>query len=127
MPFTKGVSGNPDTQFKPGESGSPTGKPVGTIHLSTHIQNALNDPNFDLWVSDPKLGYKKHEGLPVKAIVTVALTKAAAGDTKWADWLAKYGYGTKQEIAHTGAIATGASDPALAAEFADFLKAKTKE
>lgn len=33
--------------FKPGQSGNPKGQAKGTIHLSTHIQNMLNDEDFD--------------------------------------------------------------------------------
>lgn len=43
MPFP-----NPETQFQPGESGNPAGKPKGTKHLSTHIQEMLNDEKFEL-------------------------------------------------------------------------------
>lgn len=122
MPFP-----NTDTQFKPGQSGNPAGKPVGSVNLSTHIQEMLNDDQFELFLIDPREGYKQFIGPPVKAVVTTAVIRAANGDNKWADWLAKYGYGTKQEIEHTGAVNTGISDPKLAAEFTEFLKQRTKE
>lgn len=86
------------TQFQPGQSGNPAGKPKGTISLSSHIQRMLNDESFELFLSHPREGYKRHEGVPVEAIIRTAVMKAAGGDTRWADWLAKYGYGTKVEL-----------------------------
>lgn len=120
MPFP-----NPDTQFKKGESGNPAGKAKGTVHLSTHIQNMLNDPEFELLLEDKIEGFKKYDGVPIKAIITVAVRHASAGDTKWAEWLAKYGYGQKFELEHLGEIVTGNNDPALAEDFKEFLKNKT--
>jgi hypothetical protein len=121
MPFP-----NPDTQFQPGQSGNPEGKKPGTIHLSTHIQNMLNDPDFELLLEDRIEGFKKFEGVPIKAIITVAVRHASAGDTKWAEWLAKYGYGQKFELEHSGEIVTGVADPELASGFAEYLKNKEK-
>jgi hypothetical protein len=123
MPFQPGNTVG--KQWKPGESGNPEGKPKGTIHLSTHIQNLLNDDNFELYLEDRLDGWKKFDGPPVKAIVQVALKKAAAGDTKWAEWLAKYGYGQKFEVEHSGEIETGTHNEVLNAEFAEFMKKKT--
>jgi hypothetical protein len=99
----------------------------GSKHLSTHIQELLNDDEFEIFVTDPKVGYKKYEGTPMKAILSVASTRAAGGDPKWADLLFKYGYGTKMEIEHSGGIETGIQDPVKADEFKEFLKGKTKQ
>jgi hypothetical protein len=101
-------------------------KPKGAIHLSTRIQNMMNDESFEANILDPKIGIKAYKGTPAQAIIQVALTKALAGDAKMMEWLAKYGYGTKQEIEHTGMIADGQMDPELMKEFAEFLKNKTK-
>lgn len=127
MPFKPGESGNVATQFQPGQSGNPAGKPVGSKHLATYIQEMMWDDDFTAWLSDPHAGVVEFKGSPVKAIVGTALKKAAVGDDKAREWLAKYGYGTKQEIEHTGAVNTGISDPKLAAEFTEFLKQRTKE
>ena len=86
---------NPDTQFKPGQSGNPKGVPKGTKHLSTWIQEMLNDPQFSMLLPDPKEGFKEHKGAPLKAIVKVAVIRAAQGEKESREWLAKYGYGTK--------------------------------
>lgn len=120
MPFEKGNTLG--KQFQPGQSGNPEGQAKGTIHLSTHIQNMLNDPEFELLLEDKRDGWKKYDGVPIKAIITIAVRKSAAGDTKWAEWLAKYGYGQKFEVEHSGEIATGIADPELAIKFTEYLK-----
>jgi hypothetical protein len=100
---------NKDAQWKPGQSGNPNGVPKGTKQLSTWIQKLLNDEKFEYIILSGKqkgntITYK---GAPVKAIVGVAIHKAMKGDVKWAEWLAKHGYGSK--------IVVGAEDPVEAA------------
>lgn len=85
---------NPDTQFKPGNPGGP-GAPKGTKHISTWIQEMLNDEEFTMLLADPREGYKEHKGPPIKAIVRVATIRAAQGEKESREWLAKYGYGQK--------------------------------
>lgn len=91
-----GVKGVPpeETKWKKGQSGNPAGKPKGTIHLSTHIQNMLNDPEFEIWLQHPIEGVKKYKGVPVKAIIATAIIKAANNDAPAREWLAKHGYGS---------------------------------
>lgn len=87
------------TPFPKGTSGNLKGKPKGTKHLSTWIQELMNDPKFELHVLDSKgYGYKTYKGAPIKAIIEVAIRKALGGDKAWADWLAVHGYGTKITI-----------------------------
>lgn len=119
MTFQKGQSGNPDTQFKPGQSGNPSGPKPGYKHISTHIQNMLNEEVFD-----PETQLKR---VPLEVIIKTALIKAEAGDKDSREWLAKYGYGQKFEFEHSGEIATGVNDPQLAADFAEFTKQQSKE
>lgn len=104
---------NKDTQWKPGQSGNPAGLPKGTKQLSTWIQELMNDEEFEFIIlsgrgkgknSRSQLSYK---GAPIKAIIGVAIHKAIKGDQKWAEWLAKHGYGSK--------IILGAEDPVEAA------------
>jgi hypothetical protein len=89
------------TQFQPGQSGNPDGPKPGYKHLSTHIQDLLNDEKFSAWVSDPRYGAVEFKGRPMEAIIRAQAVRAMNGDPKAADWLAKYGYGTKIEV--TGA------------------------
>lgn len=112
--------------FKPGQSGNPAGLEPGTKHLSTHISKLMHDPKFEANIFDSKLGIREYKGAPVIAIIQVAINKAAAGDDKAREWLAKYGWGTKTEIEHSGSVDTGIADPKLAAEFALWYEEKTK-
>lgn len=98
--LTNGVS--PDvgaaTQFKPGQSGNPAGRPKGSKNLSTLIQNMLMDEEFTTMLPDARDGWKEFKGAPAKAIVHTAMIRAIQGDLKAAEWLAKYGHGTKVEV-----------------------------
>lgn len=117
MPFP-----NPATQFKPGQSGNLLGKPKGTKHLSTWIQDLLNDEEF---ISD-NIDGQEYKGAPIKAIIKVAIKKSIDGDNKWAEWLGKHGYGIKTEtdITTKGETLNTAPDPLLASAFANYLKEK---
>jgi hypothetical protein len=90
------------TQFKPGESGNPAGKPKGAVHISQHIQKLMEDEAFEANILDAKIGIKEYRGAPVQAIIQVAITKAVNGDDKARDWLAKYGWSQKIENEHSG-------------------------
>lgn len=119
MPFP-----NPDTQFKPGQSGNPKGASKGSKHISTWIQDITNDPDFTV---DNFMGSgKQFKGAPMEAIIAVAISNAMQGDDKWGNWLAKYGWTQKIELEHSGEI-NQAYDPKTAEEFAAFMKSKTKE
>lgn len=78
-----------DTKWKPGQSGNPKGKPKGAIHISTHIQNMLNDPNFELKLKSGEI----YKGAPMEAIIKTAIAKAMSGDMRAFEQLAKHGYG----------------------------------
>lgn len=95
-----GTFPNPDTQFKPGQSGNPNGLPKGTKHISTWIQEMLNDETFDNVIEDQNGKRVEFKGAPLKAIIMTAVVKANKGDNRWADWLAKYGYGTKVQLSN---------------------------
>lgn len=68
-------------------------KPKGTKHLSTLIQEMLNDPKFETYVQDMRQGYVLYKGPAVKAIIQVMIVKAIAGDTRACEWIAKHGWG----------------------------------
>lgn len=78
---------------KPGEVRNPNGKPKGTKHISTWIQDLLNDEEFTL--DNFMFNGKQFKGAPLKAIITVAIMQSLQGDNKWAEWLAKHGYGNQ--------------------------------
>lgn len=80
--------------WKPGQSGNPAGKPRGTKHLSTWIQEMMEDDTFTHKLAS---GQTKKEA-PVKAIVSTLIKKAIEGDMRAIDLLAKYGYGTKLDL-----------------------------
>ena len=86
----------------PGQSGNKAGKPKGTKHLSTWIQEMLNDESFTTLLRDNRLGYKEYTGAPIQAIVMVGIMNALQGDYKWAEWLAKRGYGNEMDITSGG-------------------------
>lgn len=97
-------------------------KPKGAKHLSTWIQQMLNDEDFEANILDAKTGIREYKGAPIKAIVGVAMIKAVNGDDKSREWLAKYGFGQKFEVEHSGEIETGSPDSTAAALYAAFLK-----
>lgn len=70
------------------------GKPKGTKHLSTHIQEMLNDESFELKLKDGTLLKER----PIAAIIKTAVAKSISGDNKWAEWLAKHGYGERIKV-----------------------------
>lgn len=88
------------SRWKPGQSGNPAGPPKGNIHLSTHIQNALNDEKFELKLKDGTL----MKEMPIKAIIKTAIAKSISGDTRAMEWLAKHGYGEKVNLELTGGL-----------------------
>lgn len=71
------------------------GAPKGTKHIATWIKDMLNDEEFETLLTHPIKGYVEFKGAPLKAIIETAIKRAIAGDYRWADWLAKHGYGTK--------------------------------
>jgi hypothetical protein len=80
--------------WKPGQSGNPSGKPQGAKHLSTWIQEMMEDEKFTHKITSGKTIREA----PVKAIVTTLIRKALEGDMKAFDLLAKYGYGTRLDL-----------------------------
>lgn len=74
--------------WKPGQSGNPDGKPKGTKHVSTWIQELLNDEAFTATVNS-----KRYKGVPIKAMVKAQIILAMDGDTRAFDVLLKHGWG----------------------------------
>ena len=82
------------TQWRPGQSGNPAGKPLGTKHISTYIREMMDDDDFEQKLADGSI----LKGSPVKAVVKTLILRALNGDLRAFDLLAKYGYGTKIEL-----------------------------
>ena len=78
--------------WQPGQSGNPAGKPKGTKHLSTYIKELMTDDEFEITLRDNKTKQVKFEGIPVRALIYVAMQKALDGDVSAMNWLAKYGW-----------------------------------
>ncbi len=88
------------------------GPPKGSKHISTWIQQMLNDEDFEANILDSKLGVVEYKGAPLKAIIGVAVQKAIhdpASGAKWAEWLAKYGWGSKVDVTSGGDKIQGAT------------------
>jgi len=111
-------------KWKPGESGNPKGKPKGSKHLSTYIQEALVDENFELKLKDGSI----LKEMPVKAIIKTAVAKSLSGDTRAMEWLAKHGFGEKHILSNDPESPVGVPvSDVLVSEFSSYLKDKTKQ
>jgi hypothetical protein len=66
----------------------------GSKHLSSYIQEALTDENFELKLKDGTI----LKEMPIKAIIKTAVAKSVSGDTRAMEWLAKHGYGNLVRI-----------------------------
>ena len=80
-----------DNAAKMGAKGGAAKK--GSKHISTWIQEMLNDEEFTL--ENFLFNGKQYKGAPIKAIITVGIMQSLQGDNKWAEWLAKHGYGNQ--------------------------------
>lgn len=100
----------------------------GKKHLTTWIQELLEDEAFEAGILDAKKGYVEYKGAPIKAIVQVATVKAVNGDLKAADLLMKYGWAQKQEIDMTsnGETISQPLDVDTLSKFMGTLKDDTK-
>jgi hypothetical protein len=102
----------------------------GSKHISTWIQEFMNDEEFELLLSHPLNGVEKFKGAPIKAIVKTAMMKAANGDKQWADWLANNGWGSKLQLSNdpeNPLTPTAPVDPALAVKWQEFLEQQSKD
>jgi len=70
----------------------------GSKHISTHIRNMLNDPNFELKLKNGEV----IKGAPMEAIIKTAIAKAVSGDIRAFDILAKRGWGDQIDMTSGG-------------------------
>lgn len=87
---------NEDTQFSTTNQPPNRGNKKGNLHLSTRIQNMLNDDEFTTQLVSKDGKKVAFKGNPAEAIIKTAILKSMSGDKSWADWLANNGYGIKQ-------------------------------
>ena len=97
--YIMGKFPNPSTQFSSTNQPDNPGNKKGNRHISTWIQEMLNDEEFETTLLDAKKGAIDFKGAPLKAIIKVATHRAIHDKDKgqqWAEWLAKHGW--KQEL-----------------------------
>lgn len=109
----KPFSQDDDRASQAGKKSSNKGQP----HISTHIKNLLNDPDFS--IDNWKNSGEKYKDVPIKAIITVAIEQSIKGDKNWAEWLAKHGYGTNIDITSGG--------EALSTALVEFIDGKDED
>lgn len=103
-------SGNPNiaeagksTRWKKGQKPVGSGKPKGSKHINTWIQELLEDEEFTATIRDG-MEIKEFKGAPVKAMILAQVRLAMNGDTKAFDSLAKYGWSQRSEVEQSGEI-----------------------
>lgn len=92
-----------ETQFKPGVSGNPKGRPPGIKNWAVIVQDLLADEViFKAILKDapPWVALLPNKNA-ASAIAVAMQIKAMQGDKKAADWLRKTGFGDKLEITDT--------------------------
>lgn len=97
------------TQFKPGQSGNPNGRPKGRKSLATIIREMENE-EFNWDILPTKNNEKLREfveqvapmGSPFRAIVMKMALEALQGNVKAAEWIRKAGYGDKLDLTSKG-------------------------
>lgn len=85
------------TRFKPGQSGNPKGRPVGSKNLSTLVQEMLADEELanKILTIKPRWWGVLAEKNGAYAMIAAILAKACHGDVSAANWIVKTGYGNK--------------------------------
>ena len=80
MPFEKGQSGNPTTQFQPGNNANPEGRIVGSKNRATLFKKWLETSYTFSDPTAPDGEERKVEGTIEDALVLGLIMKGAAGD-----------------------------------------------
>ena len=87
------------TKENAAENGAKGGRnKKGSKHISTHIREMLDDPNFEIKLK----GGSIVRGRPMEAVIKAAIAKAVSGDMRAFDMLGKYGYGQKLDLTTDG-------------------------
>lgn len=90
-----------ETQFKPGESGNPAGKPKGTIDYAKRVRARLEEALNPLTpIKNIKELIDKYGDSPAAdAVIFALLAKAITGDIPAAKELREAGFGNKLKVA----------------------------
>jgi hypothetical protein len=102
----------------------------GKKHLTTWIQNLLEDEDFEANILDSKIGIKEYKGAPIAAIIQVLTVKAINGDVKAIDLLMKYGWSQKLQLGsdpENPLPATKLIDSDELSQFMMLMKTNTKQ
>jgi len=109
------------TQFKPGESGNPKGRPKGTKNLATDLSEELAEM---IVVNE---GGRQLKISKQRAMIKSLLAKALKGDTRAATVLLKLLIDAEQAITRNAiAEALSEDDQAILANFAERVLSKSK-
>lgn len=108
------------TQFKPGQSGNPKGRPKGTKNLGTDLQEELAEK---ILVTE---GDKQHTLSKQRAMIKTMFAKALKGDMRAADALIKLIIGLEQANAMNGEVESlSPEDQAILDEFAETILSRS--
>ncbi len=86
-----------ETQFKPGQSGNPTGPKPGYKHINTWVQELVEDEEFVAVIREG-MQLKEYKGVPIKAMIRAQIILAINGDTNAFNALSKAGWSQKTEV-----------------------------
>ncbi len=93
------------TQFKPGQSGNPAGKPKGARNFKTIVREILEDGGID-WdkvpVKNAEELKRKHGKRGGQALAYVMLAKGLSGDVPAAKAVSEWAYGKNIDITSDG-------------------------
>lgn len=100
----------------------------GSKHLTTWVQELLEDEDFEADLLDSKKGLISFKGAPISAIIQVARHKAVNGDLKAMELLLKYGWSQKieQDITSNGETVAQPVDMDMLSQFMLTVKDGTK-
>jgi hypothetical protein len=99
-------SGNPKiaeagkaTRWKKGVRPAKAGKPKGSKHINTWVQELVEDESFKMLIREG-LELKEFKGAPIKAMILAQVRLAVNGDTNAFNALTKAGWTQKTENNH---------------------------
>jgi hypothetical protein len=83
------------TQFKPGQSGNPKGRPKGSRNRKTLLRELIQQYSME-WSKIPIKNVDQLAAIydyPIDAVICVAFAKALEGDVRAMRWISETAYG----------------------------------